>query len=368
MITYDEREPFQKFVTSHDPLVSVIIPSYNKAENLPECVESYINQTYKNIEILIVNDGSPDNTSEVAHSLIAKYPEVNIKLLEKPNGGVSDARNFGYQHCSGRVAMTMDGDDKAKPTYLEKALKAFRETGADIFRPNQQNFGLEDGQWIPHNYDRFFIRYDNCFPTPSVIDKCLFQKTGGFKICLGYAEDWEFWVSCSRFNPKVAQADELLTCYRMNDDGIAATFIDGKWQDCAIVVIMTNEDLYSVQEILGAHDGVPKSAPNNIKRMNELNRIHPRQWFLKFFLGLVAESEGNRDEALSLYKRSIELSGEKNWQPMYRLAMLAHSNGQLAEAQSLYHEVRILRPDMGAVVNPIMKEIGEHFSSGAAGK
>jgi len=355
----DYTEPFHNFINSHDPLVSVVIPSYNKAPYLTECVESYVVQTYKNIEVLIVNDGSPDDTSEVARQLIAKYPHVTIQLLEKPNGGVSDASNFGLRQTKGRVVMTMDGDDMAKPHYIETAIKTLRQTGGDIFSPSQENFGIDPGQWVPQEYDRYFIRYDNCFPTPSIYDKLLFEKTGGFKVYLGYAEDWEYWTSCSRHNPKVTQSKECLTCYRTNETGIAATFIDGKWDDCVSVVAIANEDLYSVDEVLSAHIRVPKSAEANIQRMKELDLIHPNEWFLKFFLALVAESEGRPVDAMQLLTEAVELDDTHNWQPMYRLALLYQRERAYEPARQLFHAVRALRPDMKKYVEDCLDEISE---------
>ncbi len=70
----DYSEPFQHFVCSHDPLVSVVIPSYRKALHLKGCVESFVAQTYRNLEILVVNDGSPDTTSEVDAPADAAVP------------------------------------------------------------------------------------------------------------------------------------------------------------------------------------------------------------------------------------------------------------------------------------------------------
>ncbi len=354
----DYSEPFRQFICSHDPLISVVIPSYKKGKHLAECVESFVAQTYKNIEILIVNDGSPDNTSEVARSLISGFPQTKISLLEKANGGVSDARNYGLKRANGRVVMTMDGDDRVKPHYLETALRELRQHGGDIFRPCQENFGKENaGTWTPQPYDRYFIRYDNCFPTPSVFDKRLFDLSGGFKVYLGYGEDWEFWISCSRQSPNVVASPEFLTCYRMNDDGIAAQFIEGKWQDLFAVIAIANEDLYSVKEVLHAHQRVPLSAPANIRRMRELDALHPGQWFMKFFLGLLAEAEGQGENAVNLYAQAIELSGGRNWQPYLRMAYVLNQRRCIHDAKMMLHEVRILRPDLAEMVQASLREL-----------
>lgn len=357
----DYNEPFQKFITSHDPIVSVVVTSYNKARFLRECVESFVGQSYPHLEVLIVNDGSPDDTSEVARELMAGYPKTEIKLLEKPNGGVSDARNFGLRQARGRVVLTIDGDDKVKPDYLEKAVAGLRSSGGDIFRPCQENFGIKTGHWSPkwepHDFDPYFLRYDNCFPTPSIFDRALFEKCGGFKVSLSYGEDWEFWLNCCRFTRKVTQSKELLTCFRFSNDGLAAQYVQGKWRESVSVLAITNEDLYCVDEIIDAHRSVPVSAENNILRVAVLDRIHVDQWFSKLFMGLVAENQGNLEEARSLYLRAIELSGGRNWQPLFRLGKLLHGRGVWPEALILLHETRILRPDTAALVNPLIAEM-----------
>ena len=89
------------------PLVSVIIPCYNHANFLSEAIESVVNQTYKNWECIIVNDGSPDNTSEVAKFLIEQYENHQISLKEKTNGGVTDTRTAGIKQSSGQYRLCL---------------------------------------------------------------------------------------------------------------------------------------------------------------------------------------------------------------------------------------------------------------------
>ncbi|MDO4161644.1 MAG: glycosyltransferase [Pseudomonadota bacterium] len=79
--------------------ISIIIPIYNVEKYLPKCLDSVINQTWKNIEIICVNDGSPDNSSAILESYAAKDPR--IKIINRPNGGISAARNTGLTNATG---------------------------------------------------------------------------------------------------------------------------------------------------------------------------------------------------------------------------------------------------------------------------
>lgn len=90
-------------------LISVIIPIYNVEKYLQKCLDSVVNQTYKNTEIILVNDGSTDNSEEIAKEYEKKYE--NIKYFKKENGGLSDARNFGIQKATGDYICFVDSDD-----------------------------------------------------------------------------------------------------------------------------------------------------------------------------------------------------------------------------------------------------------------
>ena len=93
---------------NHD-LISMIVPIYDIEACLPRCIESLLAQTYQNIEILLINDGSPDNSGAVCESYAQK--DTRIKYFSKPNGGLSSARNFGLDKAEGEYICFIDGDD-----------------------------------------------------------------------------------------------------------------------------------------------------------------------------------------------------------------------------------------------------------------
>jgi glycosyltransferase involved in cell wall biosynthesis len=106
-------------------LVSVIIPTFNRAGHLPEAIKSVLNQTHKAIEIIIVNDGSTDNTADVAADFCRSYPF--IKYVYKENGGIASARNVGIEHSHGNYLMFLDDDDQYLPFALEVLLNSFNK-------------------------------------------------------------------------------------------------------------------------------------------------------------------------------------------------------------------------------------------------
>ena len=110
---------------SKQPLVSVIIPIYNGEQYVRSCLENILNQTYKNLEIIVVDDGSTDKSAEIA----AQYP---VKVIREKNSGSGAARNIGIDIAEGEYLHFMDVDDMINATFYEKLVFAMIETGVDV--------------------------------------------------------------------------------------------------------------------------------------------------------------------------------------------------------------------------------------------
>ena len=110
--------------------ITIITPAYNAEKYIKRCIESVINQTYKNVEHLIVDDGSSDKTGEICDEM-AKTSE-KIKVMHIPNGGVSNARNLAIKNISGKYVMFVDSDDWLEPTALEKMIKKIKNNNLDV--------------------------------------------------------------------------------------------------------------------------------------------------------------------------------------------------------------------------------------------
>lgn len=114
----------------NEPLISIIVPIYNVEKYLLRCVDSLIKQTYKNIEILLINDGSTDNCKKICEKLQEKYE--NIIAFDKKNGGLSDARNYGIKNAKGEYICFIDSDDYIDSKMVEILYNAIKETESDI--------------------------------------------------------------------------------------------------------------------------------------------------------------------------------------------------------------------------------------------
>lgn len=115
---------------SINPLISIIVPVYKVEPYLSQCLDSIIGQTYRNLEIILVDDGSPDNCGAICDSYAEN--DERIQVIHKPNGGVSSARNAGLRASCGEWIGWVDSDDWIEPAMFETLFSAIQETGADI--------------------------------------------------------------------------------------------------------------------------------------------------------------------------------------------------------------------------------------------
>ena len=132
-----------------DALVSIVVPVYGVEAWLDACVASVLAQTHRRLEVLLVDDGSPDRCGQMCDAWAKRDPRV--RALHKPNGGLSDARNYGLSRATGEWVLFVDSDDELAPGCLEACLAAARESGAECVRFRYQAVD-EDGQNVPSPY------------------------------------------------------------------------------------------------------------------------------------------------------------------------------------------------------------------------
>ena len=246
-------EPAKSPRADLQPLVSVIIPCYNQAQYLPDAVGSVINQTYQNWECIIVNDGSPDNTTEIANNLIKKYPDKNIILLEKENGGLADARNYGIKHSAGKYILPLDADDMVHPEMLRKTTdsleklprKAIIYTYAVHFndKTGESNFAA-----FPE-YNPKQLSMLNCFSYCSLYRREVWEATGGYKTNMvwGY-EDWDFWAGAIEKGFDIQRIPEPLFFYRLKESSMITEAVQHD-AELKAQIILNHTSLYTHAQI-----------------------------------------------------------------------------------------------------------------------
>ena len=135
------------------PKISVIVPIYKVEVYINKCIDSIINQSYKNIEVILVDDGSPDKCGEIAN--IYSKKDSRVKVIHKENGGLSDARNCGMKYATGEYVLFVDSDDWISEEMIDTLVSIAIETNADIvqsaFYYAYENYLLYDDRYYSEN-------------------------------------------------------------------------------------------------------------------------------------------------------------------------------------------------------------------------
>ncbi|MBF0351381.1 MAG: glycosyltransferase [SAR324 cluster bacterium] len=248
------------------PLVSVILPTWNRASWLSASIDSVLTQTFRDFELIVVNDGSTDDTSR----LLEQYG-AEIKVIDLPeNRGVSYARNRGLDQATGEWLAFLDSDDQWLPQKLEKQLRRYRE------QP-QVKIHFTDEIWIrngirvnpmkkhqKHEGWIFIPGLSLCLMAPSaiMIHRDIFEACGNFDEQLPVCEDYDLWLRITARYPVALLNEKLMIRYGGHEDQLSCR----SW----------GNDRYRVQSLKKILETVPLSAEYRqaaIEKLIEKSRI-----------------------------------------------------------------------------------------------
>jgi GT2 family glycosyltransferase len=199
------------------PTVSVVIPCFNQALYLAEAVESVVAQTYRDWEIVIVDDGSPDEAAAVAERLIAAHPDRRISLVRQDNSGLPAARNAGVAASVGRYILPLDADDLIRPEMLRRTVDLLdAEPGVAIAYTDEEHFGAVERVVHTSEWDTDLQRRRNLFSATSLYRREVWEAVGGYDPSMrrGY-EDWDFWIGAAERGFVGRRIAEPLLRYRV---------------------------------------------------------------------------------------------------------------------------------------------------------
>ncbi len=207
------------------PLVSVIIPSYNYERHLPYTLDCLINQSYQHVEIIVVDDGSKDNTRELMQRYLKR--DSRIFYIYQENKGLSSSRNLGIYHAKGTYIQFLDADDLISSDKIALQVEHFSDhpdlyisyTAGYYFKDQQplkwfKNVFLTEEDWMPKLKDSSSEAVDalvrrNIMPVNSaLVRRSLFEKAGLFDEDLRSLEDWDFWLRCAFLDIKIRYLED----------------------------------------------------------------------------------------------------------------------------------------------------------------
>lgn len=210
---------------NHKPQISIIMPCHNAASYLEEAVGSVLGQTFQDLELIAIDDGSVDASPKILEKL--QRQDGRIRVLRQENAGPYPARNLGLKHAHGQFIAFLDADDWWDKTFLEKMHCALEESGADLAYCGWQNIA-EQGQsrppYIPPDYLRedLAVRLLKSCPWPihaALVRRGIIEAVGGFSTRCFTSMDYDLWLKIAVLSRNWVRVPEVLAYYRWHEAG-----------------------------------------------------------------------------------------------------------------------------------------------------
>ncbi len=283
-----------------DILVSIIIPVYNVEKFLRRCLNSMVSQTLDNIEILVVNDGSADNSQAIIDEFARNYPSKAFGFKQE-NRGSGSARNYGLELAKGEYIGFIDGDDYAQPNMFEKMYEKAKEALADLviceFDLVDENgnyinaFKITGYSDLPIHDKRYAHRYGAFAPWNKLYHRDLFFSTGiRFPNDSFGLDDYAAIPLLVESAHKIAYIEESLMHYVQRKDSVMGRIIHNEFSETNFAILRMTEIIVQNKD---------KFRPENYHFF--MDQIAPFQTFLKFVL-LILKIE-NRQKRADVIKR-----------------------------------------------------------------
>jgi glycosyltransferase involved in cell wall biosynthesis len=208
------------------PTISIITPVYNAEKTIAQTIQSVLEQTYRDFEFLIINDGSTDRTLEI----ISTFQDPRIQVFSYPNSGHSISRNRGLENASGHYVSFLDADDIWTPEKLETQLTALRTNPSAGFVYSWSNFIDEEGAFLHKGsyfradgqvYQQLLVRNFIENGSNPMIRKEVFDQVGMFNPNLAAAPDWDMWLRIAKGHEFVC-VPEVQILYRVSTQSVSA--------------------------------------------------------------------------------------------------------------------------------------------------
>lgn len=242
---------------SQNSKISIIVPCYNQAQYLDECLQSVQDQTYTHWECIIVNDGSPDNTEEIAKKWVEK--DTRFIYLKKENGGVSSARNLGLENAKGDFLQFLDADDCIKTDNISGRSQYFNNYDVIV-----SNFNVYTDRVFLPGYNKLSLELLNfesilygwglkyTIPIHTGLFSTKFLTKFRFNEEIKCFEDWLMWLHITHQNPRSIYIDKPLVAYRKEENIDSASSNLEKLIDQHLLVMPIIKDTYGDK----AHDEI----------------------------------------------------------------------------------------------------------------
>lgn len=206
--------------------MSVIVTCYNYGRYLGHALDSVSAQTFRDFELIVVNDGSTDDSERVAAAFIAANPQLSARLVNQENSGQPAlARNRGIEEATGDLIVCLDADDMIGPMYLAEGVRTLaRQPGVAIAYPEVMPFSDDHAtRWPGTDYDAAELIQRNILPYCAMYRRRAWLDIGGYRTNVRGYEDWDFWIACAAGGHYGQRIPLPLLFYRSHGTGVYAS-------------------------------------------------------------------------------------------------------------------------------------------------
>lgn len=273
-------------------LITVVIPAYNCEKYIAQTLSSVLAQTYKDLEIIVVNDGSTDSTGVV----LSKYKDPRIKVFTTVNNGSQKARNLGLKEAQGEFISFLDSDDLWIKDKLESQLKAIYESGYLIAYSgtayiNEQGEYQRVGSFIfpsGNVFERLFeVNFIESGSNP-LINTFALRSIGGFDEDFRAAQDWELWLRLAQYY-EFAPVPKIGVLYRKRGDSLSSNLL--RQEKYCLKVISKYQETMTIKNVLRSkitiYDYLCTKARNNYQYLYFYLKKNSLKAFMKIHAGIL---------------------------------------------------------------------------------
>ena len=271
-----------------DPAVSVVVPCHNSAPWLRETVASLTAQTLRDMEIILVDDGSRDGTRDLIAGLAAANPAHRIRSVFQDNAGVAAARNRGIAMARGRYILPLDADDLIAPTMLEVCTAILdSEPDAALVYTDREEFGDRNAVWTAGRFALDRLKYFNQLSYCALFRRSVWLAVGGYRTNVDGFDDWDFWIAAAALGFAGRHQPGAFLKHRKRGDSQMWSII-GNYDRLYATIMLNNRGVYSDAELDAAEALLATGKDAPLFRST-------RFVFMGHFLGALAAPERRRD-------------------------------------------------------------------------
>lgn len=301
------------------PLISVVIPVYNVAEYLEECVNSVLNQTYSNVEIILVDDGSTDSSGDICDRILLGFS--NVSVIHQANGGLSEARTVGFLNANGKYIYFLDSDDYIAPDAIEKLCMIAEADSADVVFFDAHSFIDKSDEPVKQNYKRqykyssskgidVFEKMQELGEFHSAVPLLFLKKSFIDKSEIGFIpgvfyEDMAYTFSVFCLAETVSQCSEALYFRRYRADSIMTSKRSPKYFNSMISVyryildFTHNHALTDNKAVKKYLSRIANNVINNFEKLDKADKLNERVKFIEIKKNIL-QNNAFDDTALKL--------------------------------------------------------------------